>query len=341
MIKSRVNYLKWIKLSVAAPVSMILAGVLGMDHAMSAAVITLLTVQDTKKDTLEISLRRILAFVIMTLFSFFLFPLLGHNVVSFAVFLCIFLFICYFAGLESGITMNVVLASHYLEQTEMTLQTVGNEAGLLIIGAGMGILANLIMPENLKKIRKEQRQIDEAMKNILERMSIYLCREDKSGYTGECFEEVDRLLGMMEKEALLRIRNTFSKGDTYFVAYMQLRMKQCEVLKSIYKSIMQLTYVPAQTEALSLFMKEISISFHETNNAKKLLADLEKMHLEYRSSELPKNREEFENRAVLMQITKELGTLLRLKRDFIEALSEEEKRKYWTDGGREKDEREE
>jgi len=331
--KNRVNYLKWIKLSVAAPLSMLLAGVLGLDNVMSAAVITLLTVQDTKKDTLEISIKRVIAFGIMTAFCFFLFPLMGHNIFSFAVFVCVFLFICYFAGLESGITMNVVLASHYLEQSQMTLALVGNEASLLVIGAGMGILANLIMPENLRKIRMEQQQIDEAMKRILERMSIYLCKEDRSDYTGECFAEVDRLLKAMEKEATLRIRNTFSKGDTYFISYMQMRMKQCEVLKSIYKSIMQLTYIPVQAEALSLFLKKVSESFHERNNVKLLLEDLQEMHNEYRGSELPKSRDEFENRAVLMQITKELGQLLKIKKDFVDSLTEEEKRKYWTDGG--------
>lgn len=326
---NRVNYFKWIKLSIAAPLSMIIAGGLGLNYATSAATITLLTVQDTKKDTLEISMKRILAFGVMTILCFVLYPLLGHNVFSYAAFLSVFLLLCYITGLEGGITMNAVLAGHYLAGDEMALSAVGNEAAILFIGAGMGMLSNLIMPENLKKIRDDQFKIDAAMKNILGRMSIHLCQEDRSTYTGECFDQVDILLKSMEKEAQIRIRNSFTKGDTYFISYMRMRMKQCEVLKSMYKSIMELSAVPVQAEAISMFLRKASDSFQETNNAEKLLLDLSEMRNAFKASELPKSRKEFENRAVLMQIAKDLEELLIIKRDFALNMTEEEKKKYW------------
>ncbi len=329
MKRSKINYLKWIKLSIAAPLAMIIAGALGLNYATSAATITLLTVQDTKKDTLEISVKRILAFGMMTLLCFVLYPLLGHNVLAYAVFLCIFMLLCYLSGLESGITMNAVLAGHYLAVGDMNIATVGNEAAILFLGAGMGMAANLIMPENLQKIRADQQRIDESMKKILERMSIYLCREDRSDYNGECFAQVNVLLQSMEKEARLRIRNTFTKGDTYFIAYMEMRMKQCEVLKSMYRSIMQLEAIPVQAEALSLFLREVSDSFQETNNAERLLEDLAAMRSTFKISELPKTREEFENRAILMQIVKDLEHLLLIKSEFVGNMTEEEKQKYW------------
>lgn len=334
MIKNRINYLKWIKLSIAAPVAMIIAGILGLNYATSAATITLLTVQDTKKDTLEISIKRIIAFGIMTLLCYVLYPIIGHNVFAYAVFLCVFLLLCYITGLESGITMNAVLAGHYLAVGEMSPGAVGNEAAILLIGAGMGIISNLVMPENLKKIREGQSKIDGAMKNILTRMSVYLCKEDRSDYTVECFSQVDDLLKAMEKEANLRIRNTFTKGDTYFISYMKMRMKQCEVLKSIYRSIMELNAIPVQAEAISRFLQQVSDSFHETNNAERLLENLGEMRSTFKVSELPKSREEFENRAVLMQIAKDLEQFLMIKRKFAQDLSEEERRQYWDCGGK-------
>ena len=329
MLRSRINYIKWMKLSIAAPISIVIAQKLGLNYATSAGIITLLTVQDTKKETLEISIKRILAFVIMTMLCLFLFRVLGHETFTYAVFLCIFLFVCYWTRLESGITMNAVLAGHYLASGKITPNIIGNEASIFIIGAGIGMAVNLIMPENLRKIRAEQAKIDTAMKHILERMSVYLCREDKSDYTEECFAQVERLLTSMEKEANLRIRNTFTKGDTYFISYMKLRMRQCEVLKSIYGSIMLLTGIPIQTGALSLFLKEISESFHEKNNARGLMDKLSAMRSTYKLSELPASRKEFENRSVLMQITRDLERFLRLKIEFIEQLTEDEQRKYW------------
>lgn len=330
MGKGRINYWKWIKLSIAAPVAMIIAVSLELNYATSGATITLLTVQDTKKDTLEISIKRIIAFCMMTLLCSVLYPVMGHTVLAYAVFLCVFLLLCYMTGLEGGITMNAVLAGHYLAAGEMSLSAVGNEAAILFIGAGMGMAANLIMPENLKKIRESQKKIDESMKQILARMSVYLCETDRSSYTGECFKEVDELLKEMETEAQIRIRNTFSKEDTYFISYMQMRMKQCEVLKSIYRSIMELEVVPVQATALSLFLKDVSESFHETNNAERLLNDLAGMRETFKSSELPRERIEFENRAVLMQIVKDLQQLLMIKKEFAYNMSEEERQKYWS-----------
>lgn len=329
--KEKVNYVKWIKLSLAVPISMVIAKVLGLDYASSAGIITLLTVQDTKKETLEISIKRIIAFLIMTVLCILIFRTVGYHIPSYALFLCPFLFLCLSLKLEAAITMNAVLASHYLAGGAMSLPVIGNEAAILLIGAGMGMAVNLVMPENLKKIRADQSSIDEAMKRILERMSIYLCREDRSDYTGECFAQVDKLLTSMEKEAKIRIQNTFTKGDTYFISYMEMRMRQCRVLKEIYTSIMQLTAVPVQAKALSIFLKEVSDSFHEENNVKKLMESLQEMRSTYKLSELPRSREEFENRAVLMQITRDLERFLKIKREFVEKLTEEEERKYWKD----------
>lgn len=325
----QINSVKWMKLSVAVPLSMAAAGALELQYASSAGIITLLTVQDTKKETLELVLRRAAAFGIMTALCAAVFGTAGHNIFAYGIFLCLFLLFCYWLKLDNAISMNAVLACHYLAGTEIDLLAVCNEAALLGIGAGMGVLVNLAMPENLTRIRQEQARIDAAMRKILERMAVYLCREDRQDYTGECFAQVDVLLASMEREATLRIRNTFTKGDTYFISYMRMRMRQCEILKRIYESIMCLTFVPVQAKALSLFLEEISDSFHEKNNVRGLMETLRQMRESYRASALPKTREEFENRAILMQITGDLERFLRIKREFIENLTAEEQIKYW------------
>lgn len=324
-----VNYIKWMKLSIGVPTAMVVAGTFGLNYATSAGIITLLTVQDTKKETLTISVKRIIAFILMTVLCFGIFKTVGYHIPAYALFLCPFLFLCFCLKLDAAITMNAVLASHYLAGGDMNTGAIANEASIFLIGAGIGMAVNLFMPENIHKIRAEQEKIDGAMRQILKRMSIYLCREDKSDYTGECFAQVDRLLLSMEKEARLRIQNTFTKGDTYFINYMQMRMKQCEVLKDIYDSIKQLDFVPVQARALSQFLEQVSDSFHEKNNVEKLETDLQFMRGTYKISELPKDRQEFENRAILMQITRDLGRLLQIKKEFILNLTEEEQKKYW------------
>ncbi len=324
-----INYLKWMKLSVGVPFAMLLAGAFGLNFAMSAGTIAILTVQDTKKETLAISIKRIIAFLIMTTICMVVFPLLGYHVWAYAAFLCPFVFVCMGFKLDGAISMNAVLASHYLSSGNMGFAAVGNEAAIFCIGAGIGMAVNLIMPENLKKIREEQSKIDESMRKILNRMSFYICQEDKSEYTADCFIQLEELLFKMEKEAKLRIQNTFTKGDTYFISYMQMRMKQCEILKGIYTSIRELTTVPLQTKALSEFLEEVSSSLDEKNNVEQLSIYLQEMRSTYKISELPKNREEFENRSILMEITRDLGRFLQIKREFVDNLTSQEQEKYW------------
>ncbi|NLK74579.1 MAG: hypothetical protein GX288_04740, partial [Clostridiales bacterium] len=80
---------------------------------------------------------------------------------------------------------------------------------------------------------------------------------------------------------------------------------------------------------LANYIGNIAASFHEKNNVEKLLEELEDLYLYYRDEPLPKTRDEFENRAVLYQILKELHDFLRLKRNFMLKLEYKNYQSYW------------
>lgn len=325
-----INYVKWIKLCLAVPLAMVIAGALGLSFAPSAGIITLLTVFDTRQETFFTALKRVTAFGIMIALCKIIFGIAGVSVPAYAVFISLFLYICYLLRLEAAIAMNAVLATHFLSEGSVSLAMIGNESLLFLVGTGMGILVNLIMPKNLRKIREKQKQTDEAIKAILFRMSEYICREDRSGYTGTCFAPLDELLLSLKEEALIHIQNTFYENDRYFLEYMHMRTRQCESLKDIYGSIIELSGVPKQAQDISAFIQEIGESFHEMNNAEKLLARLKELTDFYKETPLPQSREEFENRAVLFYILRCLENFLQEKRDFVQTLTEAEKTRYWT-----------
>ena len=54
------------------------------------------------------------------------------------------------------------------------------------------------------------------------------------------------------------------------------------------------------------------------------------MRAGFKHSPLPKNREEFEARAILVQIAHDTENLLVQKRDFALSLSEDEVKRFWT-----------
>ena len=71
-----IKLIKYVTGSVAAVAAVLLAAALQLQFAYAAGIITLLTIQDTKKETVRITAKRMIIFVIMTILSSVLQPLL-------------------------------------------------------------------------------------------------------------------------------------------------------------------------------------------------------------------------------------------------------------------------
>lgn len=77
-----IKLIKYVTGSVAA---VLLAAALQLQFAYAAGIITLLTIQDTKKETVRITAKRMIIFVIMTILSAVIFPLAGYHVWAFGI----------------------------------------------------------------------------------------------------------------------------------------------------------------------------------------------------------------------------------------------------------------
>lgn len=321
--------LKIIKIALGSVAAIWLADILGLNYSTSAGIITLLTIQDTTRETIAISVKRILAFLLASFLAYAVFHLIGYQVFSFGVFLFLFVACCRPLNLGNAVSTNAVLVTHYLTQKGMSLSQIGNEALLLCIGAGIGTLLNLYMPGKVKEIRVMQHTLEEDLKNVLFRMAEYIRKEDKSDYTGDCFNKLFSDVSIGKKQAFAYMNNTFFQESEYFIAYMNMRGQQCIVLKEVYKKIVGIRTVPAQTEQISAFIYEIGSSFAESNNAKALLEKLSVLLSKMKESPLPVTREEFEDRALLYSILMDLEYFLQLKKDFSDILTKEQIQRYW------------
>lgn len=313
----KINYMKWGKLIVGTVSACLIAKMLGLQFFTAAGIITLLSIQDTRKETFVIATKRLLIFAIMTLLSMVIFPLAGYNVMGFGMVLVPYLFFCLALKMPEAIAPIAVLCTHYMSVGNCSLQMILNEFFILFIGAGTGVVLNLFIPSNKKKILRFQRETDESIIRILHRMSVYLLEEDKSDYTGSCFEELEKVLDALQKEARRQQDNQLFFADPYALEYMQMRFRQCKRLQEIYGDIMKIDHIVDQAKPLSEFLEIISRDFSEDNDVEALLSEAERIGEEYRNSELPKSREEFETRAILFDILTNLKIFLQIKREFI------------------------
>lgn len=324
-IKS-VKLLFLLKTGVGSAIAILLANLFGLLYSPSAGIITLLTIQNTKKETISIAIRRIEAFILAIGVSYLVFTGIGYTALAFGAFVAIFVALCFLLDLKDGISMNAVLMTHFLIEKHMGLSLILNEIGILLIGMGIGILLNLIMPSNLRKIQREQAFLEEEMKVILRSIEKML----RSNHPEQNYSSVEQLVERLLKSAYDESGNRLLNDTRYLVSYLEMRKLQLGVLKDITATITQITILPIQAEALADFVGHITASFHEKNNVTGLLTILEQLKEHFRLEPLPKSREEFENRALLYQVMKDLEYFLLLKRNFILELEKKEMKVYWS-----------
>lgn len=327
----KLNYIQLIKIAAGSCLAILLADRLGLHYSASAGIITLLSIQNTKKETLLITGRRFLSFLLSVVIALLIFRLLGYHAFSFGVFLLLFVGACYLLKLEDGIAMNAVLTTHFLIEKSVNLYWIKNELELLVIGAGIGVLLNLYIPRNTGAIKLDQLSIEEDMKVILSHLSITLFHHGKETLSPEEFLSLDTHLEEALSRAYENMNNTLLSDTRYYIQYMQMRKNQTTILKRISSNINSIETFPVQAQKISEFIRHIAETFHEYNNAIGLLTRLQEIKLEFKTDPLPNSREEFENRAILFQILNELEAFLLLKKEFALSLTDSQLRKYWNE----------
>ena len=79
----------------------------------------------------------------------------------------------------------------------------------------------------------------------------------------------------------------------------------------------EIHYVIPESIKVSNYINQVSLEFTESNNVKDLLEELNNLFEFFRNEELPTTREEFENRAILFNILKDLEKFLNVKKRFV------------------------
>ncbi len=311
------HFIKSIKIAFAAVLSIFLAEELHLDSAVTAGIVTILSIQDTKRETLRTVFRRAGAYVFGLLVAAVCFGLLGYTLPAFAVYLLLFAFGCMLVGLQEGITTATVLVSHIWAIGSMELTVLLNETGLLVIGSGMGILVNLHLRSKEADFARLAEEVDHQMKEILRYMAQWLPSPARACDRVNRFEELGEAVSKAEVCAIANLNNSLGKQDTRDLDYIRMREKQAVVLKGIYQNIMQIAYLPKQALMVAEFLEELERAYHKYNTVKEYLDRLQILMDEMKQEALPESREEFEARAILFYVLLQLEELLRIKWRFV------------------------
>ncbi|MEE1315191.1 MAG: aromatic acid exporter family protein [Faecalimonas sp.] len=324
MLKVRKYLLLALKIGVGGSLAYYVAQLLHLENASSAGIIALLTLLTTKLDTFRLSLQRLVSFVASFALCFILFYVIKTSWLDYGIYLFFSVFLCELLGWRNVISVNAVIGAHFLSSGDFSPEFLLNECLLVVIGVVIAIVLNLFQHNHAHESEMVQRMqyMEGKMTRILEELSGYLRHQSMGDCVWEDLQQLEKDLDISSDMAHEYHLNTFGAHSEYYINYFRMRKQQYGILHSLHTEMRRISELPKPAEIVADFILEISKHVTETNEPKALIAQLEELVRDVKEHELPQSREEFENRALLYHILKDMEDFLLFKQDFVESRNE-------------------
>lgn len=320
------------EIALAFIISILISEILGLENSITAGVVTLLSIQTTKTQTVNIAAKRVIGYFIMLVMVILIFNTLGYNLISFGIFVFLFALINSRFNISIGLAPNVVMAGHFYARQTTDINFIFNETAIYLIAVAVAIVVNLIIPVT-KSREKEKYNIDYSIRKILLSLSNIINEDYKKKFNkNEYITDIENKIQIAfkemedyEKTVIYKLENDILNNDIYDLEYINMRRNQFNILNKIFELTKKLNKKYYQSEAIAIFLKEIESDYDENNNVVELMNKSKDLLDKFSNSELPQDRTEFENRAILYTIMSDINSFLMEKYDFINRIQDENK----------------
>lgn len=311
--------IKVLKIAVGSCMAVAIAQFFELQYATSAGIVALLTVQDTRRDTIRLAAERLFSFLLSVLLVFVCFRYIGKlEWVNYGVYIFLMVHVCYFFGWQNTVSVNAVMGTHYLLTPDYSLIFAANELAVITIGTTLALLMNWRMPSNLKILREDIRKVEDDIQQVLRELDGYL--EGKLDGT-HIWLDLDQLEASIHRgleRAHEHAHNTLSEEDHYYIEYMEMRLQQCALLQAIRHRVWKIDGMPDQAKIISEYLRYLVPYVHEKNIPDRQREDLQRVFDQMKQQPFPKGREEFESRAILYHVLLDLEDFLFVKKRFVD-----------------------
>lgn len=309
--------LKIAKVIVSAFVALLVAQALHLTTPSAAAIIAILSVMDTKKVSLAATGQRLAAAVLALVIGMGIFAIFGFDVMSFGLYLLCYIPLAYLVKVDIGVAPSTVLVIHLWTQQQLTFELFVNELLLVTIGAGVAILLNWYMPSYRQEIERVREEIEDKMREVLLKMSGFLTIGNGKN-DGEVLQLLKEKLSEAREYVRLEAENHLTKEVTYDYQYFEMRRDQSKLLEIMAANLNEFRWDGEEMSILSEMFKQTAQQLAEQNTASQLIDDIEELLEQFRERPLPQTRREFEKRAQLYQLLRDLKRFVQLKVDFFQ-----------------------
>ncbi|MER1984942.1 MAG: aromatic acid exporter family protein [Solibacillus sp.] len=314
MKKFSIGY-RTLKTAVGASLAIAVAQFFDLEFFASAGILTILSVQLTKRKSVHAVYTRIVASAVGMLFAYIFFEIFGYNPLILAVVLVLYLPISVSLGVAEGFVSSAVILMHIYSKANFTLDLLMNEVSLMVIGFGMGLLVNMYMPDISVNIERYRVTIEQLYKKILAEIALYL-RNGDTLWDGKELIEAEQQLQKAKALAFLDVQNHLTRKDNLYYVYFDMREKQLEIIERVLPKITALPVMPEQATLVAEFMEDLSEHVHSGNTASHFREKLDVVKEEFAKMPLPHDHEMFLAMAALYQFIEEMDQYLMIKQSF-------------------------
>ncbi|MGM1034615.1 MAG: aromatic acid exporter family protein [Bacillota bacterium] len=304
-----------IKTALGATLAIIIAQMLNLEYFSAAGIIAILCIQVTKKKSVYASWHRFLACLIAMAYASLLFQFIAFHPLIIGLILLIFIPTTVALKINEGIVTSSVIIMHLYGSGNITFSLLINETILIAVGVGVALVMNLYMPSVDDKLLAYQENTETNFSAILMGIVRYL-RDNDHTWDGKEITETANLLNQAKSLAFRDVENHFLREEDLYYHYFKMREKQFEIIERILPLVTNIPLVVKQSGIVADFIEDLAENVHPQNTAILYLKKLEEMEIHFRGMALPQTRDEFESRAALLQLMKEMERYLLLKHSF-------------------------
>ncbi len=303
-----------IKMTVVGVLASLLANLFGVTYWITAGIIAILCINLNKKDSLIMSLKRLVGVMFGLILSSLLFLAFGYHFIVFSIFIFIYTFTSWTLKLPEGIVPGLVLVSHLLNKGDFSFPILLNATYIILIAVGVSTIFNILYPTTSEKeLNRHVESIDQLIRDHLYMLSILLKDPNYKEEYYRHFQLLDHKITNLIDQVEIADKDLLFLNDHRYVAYFHMRKEQSSYIRHMYHQALKIQHEHAFAKEISTFILELSFDIGQYNRAVTQLRKLDALQKKYKSSELPVTRDEFETRASLYQILNEVESLLMVK----------------------------
>lgn len=319
---------KTLKTGIGATIAMVIANILGLQYAASAGIVTILSIQNTRRESFQIAVRRLIATCIALFIGACAFMIFGFNPISFGIYLIIFIPTAVRCKVTEGIVPASVLVTHLLGEGAIHSNIIMNELLIMLVGVGIALIVNLYMPSLEECLLVEKKKIEAQMYLIFLKMEQALKMDHQKLDIQNELEILEEGLKNGMARATQYRNNSFIGNKSLYEKYFDMRFSQYQVILYMQKHFEHFYMLAKEAYKVAELTHQVAQSIQGKILVEELLEQVEELREHFKTSHLPTSRDEFENRAMLYQFLTDIEQFLYVKKIFKSRLSETERQEY-------------